>query len=94
MIIVREFFVAKPGQASKLAKLMREVLTMSQQKGVVMTDAVGTFNHVVMESEYENFEALQRRMADYESNPAVREKMKGYTDLWLTGGREIYQVVN
>ena len=94
MIIVREHFVAKPGQASKLAKLMREVLTMSQQKGVVMTDAVGAFNQVVMESEYESWEALQRRMAEYESNQAVREKMKGYTDLWLTGGREIYQVVS
>jgi len=94
VIIVREFFVAKPGQAGKLAKLMREVMNLTKQKCVVMTDLTGGFNHVVMESEFESFEAMQRRMEEYGKNEAMREKMKGYTDLWLTGGREIYQVVS
>jgi hypothetical protein len=32
-------------------------------------------------------------MKDYASNTAFREKMKGYTDLWVTGSREILQIV-
>ena len=32
-------------------------------------------------------------MKDYASNTPFREKMKGYTDLWVTGSREILQIV-
>ena len=32
------------------------------------------------------------RMRDYRTNEAFREKMKGYTELWQTGHREILQV--
>jgi hypothetical protein len=32
-------------------------------------------------------------MKDYANNTAFREKMKGYTDLWVTGSREILQII-
>ncbi len=32
-------------------------------------------------------------MQDYASNQALRDKMKGYTDLYVTGSREILQVL-
>ncbi len=31
-------------------------------------------------------------MRDYATNATFREKMKGYTDLWTTGSREILQI--
>lgn len=35
---------------------------------------------------------FEARMKDYATNQAMREKMKGYTDLWITGSREILQI--
>jgi hypothetical protein len=30
-------------------------------------------------------------MKDYATNEAMRAAMKGYTDLWITGNRELMQ---
>ncbi|MBI1787354.1 MAG: hypothetical protein HYR60_07365 [Acidobacteria bacterium] len=93
MIVVREVFVAKPGQASKLAGLMKEVAESGAVGHCrVMTDLTGDFNRVVLETEAESLAEFESRMQDYGKNQALREKMKGYTDLYLTGGREIYRV--
>ena len=35
---------------------------------------------------------LEARFQEYANNQALRDKMKGYTDMYLTGGREIYRV--
>lgn len=95
MIIVRDYFTAKPGQASKLANMFKEVLALGGAKHYrIMTDQVGQFNQVVIETEYENVSEFERRMEEYGKNPAIGEKMKGYTDMYLTGGREIYRVVS
>lgn len=93
MLIVREVFVAKPGCSSKLATLMRE----SVQAGWVgncrvMTDMTGDFNRVVLETEVESLAELEQRMKEYSNNQALHEKLKGYTDLYQTGGREIFRV--
>ena len=32
-------------------------------------------------------------MHEYQTNAALRESCKGYTDLWITGRREVYRVV-
>lgn len=94
MIIVHDIFVAKPGNASKLAKLFKEV--MADQKNVsVMTDVTGQFNRVIMASWYQSIEEWNKEMESY-MNPtpemqAAMEKMKGYTDMYLTGYREIYR---
>jgi hypothetical protein len=93
MIIVREYFVAKPGQASKLANLMVEVMKIAGARTRVMTDLTGDFNRVVMETEADSLADFEKRMADYSSRKDIGEKMKGYTDMYLTGGREIYRVV-
>ena len=94
MIIIREVFVAKPGQAGKLAALLKDVLaTAAPGKSRVMTDVTGRFNRVVMETEAESLAEHEERMKEYMSNPAWKAKLKGYTDLWITGGREILRVV-
>jgi hypothetical protein len=58
----------------------------------VLTDLTGEFNRVILEFEVENVAGFEARLKDYATNPAFREKMKGYTDLWATGSREILQI--
>jgi hypothetical protein len=94
MIVVRNCFIAKPGQASKLAAQVKEAAKASGMgKYRVLTDLTGDFNRVVLEYEAENVGEFEARMREYASNTAMREKMAGYTDLYLTGSREILQVM-
>jgi hypothetical protein len=93
MIIVRNCFVAKPGQASKLAAQFKEAATSASiAKYRVLTDLTGDFNRVILEYEAENMGEFEANMKDYATNQAFREKMKGYTDLYITGSREILQI--
>lgn len=94
MIIVHDIFVCKPGNASKLAKLFKEAMA-SEKNFSIMTDVTGQFNRVVIASWYENLDAWNKFMDSY-MNPTsemkqMSEKMKGYTDMYLTGSREIYR---
>ena len=93
MLIVREIFVAKPGMASKLARQWSEALRGSPDRVRVLTDLVGPFNTVVLETEIESLTAFEKRMREYQSDQQIRNKMAGYTDLYTEGRREIYQVV-
>lgn len=94
MIVVRNCFVAKPGNASKLAAQLKDAATVAQPAGKfrVLTDLTGDFNRVILEFEGENMGEFEARMQDYASNEAFRNKMKGYTDLYITGSREILQI--
>jgi hypothetical protein len=94
MIVVRNCFVAKPGQASKLAAQLKEAVSAAAvPKSRVLTDLTGEFNRVIMEYEAENVAEFEARMRQYTSEGLFREKMKGYTDLYITGSREILQIV-
>jgi hypothetical protein len=93
MYIVRETFTARPGQASTMARLLKQVMTESGFKTRVLTDFIGAFNTVVMESEVSDLAEFERMMAEYAARQDVRDKMKGYTDMYLTGRREVYRVV-
>ena len=96
MILFRETFIAKPGMASKLAKIIRDAQRESsggKAKVKVMTDLTGAFNKVVMQTELGSLADLEKRMQEYGTNTKLREKMSGYTDMYLTGEREIYQVL-
>ncbi len=93
MIVVRNCFVAKPGNASKLAALFKEAAAVAKiQKYRVLTDLTGDFNRVILEYEAENVGEFEAQMKDYATNQEFRDKMKGYTDLYITGGREILQI--
>lgn len=95
MIVVRNRFVAKPGQASKLAAQIKDAVTSTGMLKTfrVMTDLTGDFNCVILEHEAANIGEFEARMKDYATNEAFKNKMKGYTDLYLTGSREIFQVL-
>ena len=94
MIVVRNCFVAKPGNASKLAAQLKEAAAVAKiPKYRVLTDLTGDFNRVVLEYEAENVgEYFEAQMKVYATNQEFRDKMKGYTDLYVTGGREILQI--
>ena len=95
MIIVHDIFVCKPGNASKLAKLFKEAMEGIEEVDCIMTDMTGQFNRVIMVSKYENLTAYEKSfekyMQDTDEMKKIKEMMKGYTDMYLTGSREIYQ---
>lgn len=93
MIVVRNSFIAKPGSASKLAAQLKDAATIAKiPNHRVLTDLTGSFNHVVLEFVAQDFAEFEAAMKDYHTNEAFREKMKGYTDLYVTGTREIFQI--
>jgi heme-degrading monooxygenase HmoA len=96
MIIVHEIFVAKPGNASKLAKMFKEATKESPEVKHILTDVTGAYNRVVMVSQYENLSAYEKNWERMKEKPEVMKKMeeamKGYQDMYLTGSREIFQV--
>ena len=96
MIIVHDIFVCKPGNASKLAKLFKEVMADNKELVNIMTDMTGQYNRVIMVSKYENLTAYEKSWEDYskdeETMKKMKEKMSGYHDMYMSGSREIYQV--
>lgn len=97
MIIVHDIFICKPGNASKLAKLFKEVMTDNTDLVNIMTDVTGSFNKVVMVTKYDSLtgyeKSFEKYMHDSEEMKVMKEKMKGYQEMYLTGSREIYQVM-
>src|SRR6478609_653366 len=74
MIVVRNCFTAKPGQASKLAAQMKEaVITAKIPKYRILTDLTGDFNRVILEYDAENVGEFEARMQEYATNEAFRE---------------------
>ena len=96
MIQVHDIFICKPGQASKFAKLFKEVMADNKELVHIMTDITGQFNKVIMVTEYESLSAyeqsFQKYMQDTEEMKKMKEKMEGYHDMYLTGSREIYKI--
>ena len=96
MIIVHDIFICKPGNASKMAKMFKEVMSASKEVTHILTDSVGQYNKVVMVSQYENLAEYEKSFEMYmKASPKLKkmmEKMAGYTDMYETGSREIYKV--
>jgi len=96
MIIVHDIFICKPGNASKVAKLFKEVMAGNNELVNIMTDMTGQYNKVVMVSKYESLTAYEQSWDKYKENTEemkkMQEKMAGYHDMYLTGSREIFKV--
>ena len=91
MIVVRECFIAKPGLASKLAAQLKDTVAAVAGGNTfrVLTDLTGDFNRVILEWEAADAGEFDARRRDYATNETFRAKMTGYTDLSITGSREI-----
>ena len=94
MYVVRETFTARPGQASALARLFTQAMSgLTQYKTRVLTDYIGGFNTVVMETEVDDLGAFEKMMADYASRQDIREEMKQSEGDWRTSGVKGQQLV-
>lgn len=99
MIIVREVVITKPGQASKLAKLFKKAFG-SDKNIRILTDLVGNYNTVVTETQMKSLADFEKEMEEYRSGkpdpritPEIAEELSKYTEMYQTGRREIYQIV-
>lgn len=96
MIIIHDIFICKPGNASKLAKLFKEVMSDNEEFVNIMTDVTGQYNKVVIVTKYDGLTAYEASWKKYEENSEqmkkMKEKMAGYHEMYLTGSREIYHV--
>lgn len=92
MVIVRNIFIAKPGQASKLAAQFKSAAAAAElPNSRVLTDLTGEFNRVILEYEVETIAAFDAHMKEYATSDTMRNALSGYTDLYLTGTRELLQ---
>ena len=95
MIIVHDIFVCKPGNASKAAKMFKEVMAKSPELLHIMTDVTGQYHRVIMVSRYENLAAFEKSLEAYANPPQemkdMMKKMEGFQEMYLTGSREIYR---
>ena len=96
MIVVHDTFICKPGNASKVAKLFKEAMAGITEVDCIMTDMTGQYNRVIMVSKYENLTAYEKSfekyMQDTDEMKKIKEMMKDYHEMYLTGSREIYRV--
>ena len=96
MIIVHDTFVCKPGNASKVAKSFKEMMSDEKSFRYILTDMTGQWHRVIMVSEYENLAAYEKAFEEYKNpSPEMKEKMAkmpNYNDMYVSGSREIYQV--
>lgn len=96
MIQVHDIFVCKPGNASKMAKLMKEAMSGSKEVINILTDMTGQFHRVIMVSQYADLAAYEKSFEAY-MNPTpemkqAMEKMGNMQDMYTTGSREIFKV--
>jgi hypothetical protein len=93
MFVVRNRFIAKPGCAGKLAAQLKDAVTAFEMPNArVLTDVTGDFNQVVMEFTADNMGEIEKLMQETMGTPKYLEKMAGYTELWITGSREILRI--
>ncbi len=94
MLIIREVFTAKPGHASKLVSMMKaDNAAYPAMKSRVLTDYAAERIARKVNPDKVTMAEFDRHMHEYQTNTALRETLKGYTELWLTGRREVYRVV-
>lgn len=97
MIVVHDIFICKPGNASKLAKLFKEAMTGITELDYIMTDMTGQYNRVIMVTRYESLTAYEKSfekyMQDTDEMKKMKEMMKGYHDMYVSGSREIYRIM-
>lgn len=96
MYIVRETFIAKPGHAGELAELMKKDMESWEDfKGQVMLDFVTDYNKIVIEYEINSLADFENMMASFKKDQAKAKSKKPpkYTELYVTGRREIFRIV-
>ena len=98
MIQVHNIFVCKPGNASKMAKLMKTMPFDPVKGPYILTDMTGQFHRVIMITNHKDlaeFEAETKKEMEKDwskQDPEEAKKWAGMNDMYLSGSREIYKV--
>jgi hypothetical protein len=98
MIQVHNTFVCKPGNASKIAKLMKTMPFDPVTGPYILTDMTGQWHRVVMIHNYNNlaeFEEEMRKEMEKDwpkQDPEEAKKWAGMNDMCVSGSREIYKI--
>jgi hypothetical protein len=85
-----------PAMRPNSQKCLKEATKESPDVKNILTDMTGTYNRVIMVSQYANLAAYEQSWEKMKENTEAMKKMedamKGYQDMYLTGSREIFQV--
>lgn len=98
MIQVHNTFICKPGNASKVAKMMKSMPFDPVKGPYILTDMTGQYHRVTMISNYESLTAYEENMKkemqkDWSKESKEQQDMwKGFNDMYVSGHREIYKV--
>lgn len=97
MLLIRDVFRCKPGQARHLAdRLKATIPSMEREDGFrhcrVLIDYVTSYWTVVLEAEAETLAQFEHHAGTFSSRPDVRKAMDGYLALVEGGHREIYTI--
>ena len=76
MIIVHDTFICKPGNASKVAKLFKEVMSAESETEYILTDMTGQYNKVMIVSKYESLTAYEASFEKYMQQTEEMKKMQ------------------
>ena len=92
MIVIRNVFHCKPGQAKNLVKMIKQTFADNPQmpKSRIMTDLSASFWTVVLETEAPSLEEFEKQMGS--TTDSRRSAMDGYMDLVTGGYREIFKI--
>ncbi len=97
MYQIREVFQAKPGKAKDLVKIFKAAAphfekTSDMHNMKVLTDVVGNYWTVIVETETENIGDFFSSMRSATMSDELKDIMKGYMECVAGGHREIYLV--
>lgn len=97
MIVIRDVFRCKPGQAKVLIEQFKKAMPlMMGEEGAgkyrILVDAVSTYWTVVIESEAESLADFEKRMSEMQPSEEAQKAMEGYMNNVDGGYREIFRV--
>jgi hypothetical protein len=97
MYLIREVFQAKPGKAKDLVKMFKLATPhFKNNQGIVdmkvMTDVVGNYWTVVVESETNDIGGFFTDLRSATMSDELKEIMKGYMDCISGGHREVFMI--
>lgn len=98
MILVRQVFQAKYGQAGQVATLLRESAqgfsdaVGPNRRWRVLTDLSGTFDTVVIELEVESLTAWEQLRQQLFTHPAIQESSAQFAEAIAGGRNELFTI--
>ena len=93
MLLIRNVFQCKPGQAKTLVKMFKDTMARAQMtRARVLTDVAAGFWTVVFETEAESLGAWEQEFEKMSARADLRKPMEGYMELIQSGKREIFRI--